>query len=67
VQVAGEGTGLGQLTDAMIVLTWFAGFLFGALWTSALEREEHKRAQLYARSMASCYFLCFLSIIASSL
>jgi hypothetical protein len=49
----------------IIVVTWFGGFFFSALWTSSLEREEHKSARLYARLMAFCYFLCFLAVAAS--
>ncbi len=53
------------MEDVMVIVTWFGGFLFGALWTSSLERQEHESARLYARLMAFCYFLCFLTVAAS--
>ncbi len=35
---------------------WLVGTVFGALWTSSVERGQEKSAPLYGFCMAYCYF-----------
>jgi predicted tellurium resistance membrane protein TerC len=42
--------------QAMAMLAWLVGTVFGALWASSLEREEEARARLYGFYMAYLYF-----------
>ncbi len=55
------------MVDAEIMLTWLGGALSGALWGSALEREEQKSARLYGRLMVYFYSLCALITLVSAL
>ena len=50
---------------AMNVLLWLCGTTSGALWIAALEREDHKMAELYVRFMSYCYGLSLVLIALS--
>jgi hypothetical protein len=44
------------VSQAVVMLVWLVGTVFGALWTSSLERGAIAVARLYGICMAYCYF-----------